>query len=296
MKAELVSVIIPTYRRDTMVLRALESLAAQTYPDFEIVVVDDNADSKWNAQVKSVIDLFCSKYAHIPVTYIQNQKNLGSAETRNAGINASSGKYVCFLDDDDLYLPNRIFHQLTAMQKANADFGITDLYLYNEQDKLVDVRKRNYIVDEAQLLRYHLMHHITGTDTIMFKRDYLLQIGGFDPINVGDEFYLMAKAIQHGGRFLYVPGCEVKAYVHSGDGGLSSGQGKIDGENQLYAYKQKYFKDFDKSTIMYIKMRHHAVLAYAYLRNGSYGRFIIEGLRAVAWRPAAAVRLLMGKV
>ena len=296
MKTALVSIIIPTYRRDTGLRRALESLPGQTWPNFEIIIVDDNADPGWNTRVMTIVDRFRTEYPHLPLIYIQNRENLGSAETRNAGIRACSGGYICFLDDDDLYLPDRIAHQMTAMEKAGADYSVTDLNLYNGQEKLVEVRKRDYITDEAQLMKYHLMHHITGTDTVMFRRDYLLRIGCFDPINVGDEFYLMAKAIKNGGKFLYVPGCQVKAYIHGGEDGLSGGQGKIDGENQLFAYKQKYFADLDKKTVRYIHMRHHAVLAYANLRNGSYGRFLIEGMRAVAWEPAAAIKLLTGRV
>ena len=296
MEKDLVSVIVPTYRRDSALLRALESAAGQTYEALEIILVDDNADAIWNSKVESIVDQFRRHYENIPLIYIQNPENLGSAETRNAGIHASNGSYICFLDDDDLYLPNRISSQLTAMERIGADFSITDLKLYNEHEKLVDVRKRDYIADESQLMKYHMMYHITGTDTMMFRREYLLQIGCFDPINVGDEFYLMAKAIQHGGKFLYVPGCEVKAYVHTGDGGLSSGQGKIEGENQLFVFKQMYFEYLDKPTVRYINMRHHAVLAYAYFRNGSYGRFLLEGLRSVAWEPMSAVRLLTGRV
>ena len=68
----------------------------------------------------------------------------------------------------------------------------------------------------------------------MFKKEYLTKIGGFPPINVGDEFYLMHRAINGGGAFGYLPGCQVKAYVQTGEGGLSSGDGKIKGENALY--------------------------------------------------------------
>lgn len=295
MISELVSVIVPSYRREQELYRALLSLSDQTYTNFEIVVIDDNADQQWNARVAAVIDRFSHEFPAISLNYIQNKTNCGSAETRNVGIRACKGSYICFLDDDDVYLPDRIEHQLRQMVETQADFSITDLILYDENERLVETRKRDYIQDESKLFVYHMMHHITGTDTIMFKTSYLHQLNCFDPIDIGDEFYLMAKAFRAGGVFLYAPGCHVKAYVHESEDGLSGGQRKIAGEKQLFAYKQKFFREFDRRTRNYIRMRHHAVQAYVYLRMGKYGMFLREGVHAVLTSPTAAVKLLCGR-
>ena len=296
MPDSLVSVIVPTFRRDTVLSRALESLGNQTWLHYEIIVVDDNADAQWNGKVADIVQAFMQRYPAIHVCYVRNETNLGSARTRNAGIQAARGAFICFLDDDDVYLPQRIENQLTAMVQEKADFGITDLYLYNERDQLVDMRKRDYIKDMDQLMRYHLMHHLTGTDTIMFRKDYLTAIGCFDPIDIGDEFYLMTKAIGHGGKFHYLPRCDVRAYVHSAEKGLSAGAGKILGENRLFDYKRQYFTELDRAAIRYIKMRHHAVLAYAYLKNKQFGAFLAEGIKAFLCEPVGAFRVMTGGV
>ena len=135
----LVSVILPTYRRKETLKRALDSLYSQSYTSIEIIVVDDNADTEWNNYVQSVLKEYPS------VVYICNAKNLGSAETRNIGIRAAKGDYITILDDDDIYLPEKIENQLQYMIENGADYSITDLYLYSEKDKLVDKRIRNYI-------------------------------------------------------------------------------------------------------------------------------------------------------
>ena len=121
---------------------------------------------------------------------------------------------------------------------------------------------------------------MTGTDTMMFTKEYLTEIGGFASIDVGDEFYLMQRAIEGGGKFGYLPGCEIKAYIHTGDGGLSSGDGKIRGENALYEYKKTFFDQLEASDVRYIKMRHYAVIAYAELRRKNYGRFISNAMKS----------------
>lgn len=288
-----VSIIIPTYRREQELVKALTSIAEQKYNSYEIILVDDNGNEEWNEKVKSVVDKFLETNPSIDLKHIVNSSKMGSAKTRNIGIEAASGEYVCFLDDDDVYLPKRIENQLKPMIENDADYSITDLALYSENEKLIEIRRRNYIEDTSKdsLLKYHLMHHMTGTDTLMFKRAYLLKIGSFDPIDVGDEFYLMCKAIENGGKFLYVPTCDVKAYVHTGEGGLSSGEGKIIGENQLYEYKKARFDGLDKKTVKYIKVRHYVVIAYTCLRNKVFLKCFINLIKALFISPVHFVRI-----
>ena len=289
-----VSVVVATYRRDAVLQRALDSLVKQTYKDFEVILVDDNDNAEWNAKVAQIAENFCVKNPTIPLRCVQNHPNLGSARTRNAGIKAASGEYICFLDDDDVYCPPRIENQLMPMMEKKADYGVTDLALYTEAEKLVEVRRREYIQDTSvdALLKDHLLYHITGTDAMMFRREYLIQIGGFPLIDIGDEFYLMQKAIEAGGAFLYVPVCDIRAYIDAGDGGLSRGQGKIKGENDLYEHKKKYFTMLDRKSVRYIKMRHRIVLAYSYLREKNYLLFGWYGFLGTCCDPMGAWEIL----
>ncbi len=286
---ESVSVILATYRRDFFLHRALDSLMGQTYREIEIIVVDDNADADWNGRVSDIL----KDFPH--VRYIKNEINSGSAKSRNIGIAAAKGEYVTFLDDDDEYLPEKVERQVAFMRENGLDFCVTDLMLYNEDGRLIDKRIRSYINDasEKALFREHLLHHITGTDTMMFKKSYLESIGGFDEIDVGDEFYLMAKAIKGNGKFGYLPECSVKAYVHTVTDGLSSGDSKINGENGLYEYKKQWFRELDGKSVRYIKMRHYAVLSFAELRRKRYGAFIKNGFFSFVIAPIKCVKLLV---
>jgi len=289
-----VSVIIATYRREETLKKALESLAKQTDSDFEIVLVDDNACAEWNEKVRAVKDAFCKAHPSMLLTHIVNETNRGSAETRNIGIDASCGTYITFLDDDDIYLPDKIKRQVAFMQAGGYDYSITDLSLYKPNGKLIEKRVHDYIKSTTQeaLCVYHLKYHLTGTDTMMFTRDYLFTIGKFAPIDAGDEFYLMERAIKGGGRFGYLAECDVIAYVHEGEGGLSSGEGKVAGENVLYAHKRTYFKELSFKDRRQIVMRHYAVLAFAYLRAYNYAAFIKNGIFAFLSAPFACIGLL----
>ena len=290
-----VSVVVATYKRDADLAAALQSLAEQTYPNVEIVLVDDNGNAEWNERVAEIVRVFQTAHPAVEMQYIVNNPNQGSAKTRNIGIAAARGKYVTFLDDDDVYLPDKIAHQVQFMEDGALDYSITDLALFNEQDKLVDRRVRGYIKDTApaSLRQYHLTRHLTGTDTMMFTKAYLEKIGGFAPIDVGDEFYLMQRAIDGEGKFGYLPACDVKARVHSTTEGISSGDGKIRGENALYAYKKGFFKQINAKTRRYIRMRHYAVLAFAEIRRKRYLAFVGHAMRAFFSAPFAFAKMVL---
>lgn len=291
-----VSVILPTYRREQELINALESLYGQKFNDIEIIVIDDNDDEGWNQKVENIIQRYQDKHPHIPLVYLQNHPNFGSAKTRNVGIDVARGEFITFLDDDDVYLEDKILKQYQFMVKGALDYSITDLDLYHTDGRFWESRKRNYInsYDTDSLFKYHMMHHMTGTDALMFRADYLRRVGGFGNIDVGDEFYLMQRAIENKGTFGYLPGCDIKAYVHEGEvGGISCGEQKIKGENQLYEHKKQYFGQLDKKTIRYIKMRHYAVLAFAEIRRRKYFSFLINGMKSFVASPLSCMQLFL---
>lgn len=292
-----ISVIVATYRREQSLQKALCSLGEQTFQEFEIVLVDDNGDAAWHRIVLDLAEEFRRNFSKIPLRLISDHPNMGSAMARNTGISAANGTFVTFLDDDDEYLPDKLEKQLMAMRSTDADYCITDLMLYNESGKLIDKRVRTYLSDaemhSAELLSCHFKYHMTGTDTMMFKKSYLLSIGGFDAIDMGDEFYLMQKAITGNGKFHYLHGCSVRAYVHTGENGLSSGQTKIDGENRLFLHKKKYFSEMDAKSRRYIIMRHHAVLAFAQLRMKKMIPALKEAFLGFCADPVGCVKLCL---
>lgn len=290
----MVSVVIATYRRDTSLAGALRSLTEQTFSDIEVLVVDDNADPEWNSKVRAAVDRYSDK---LRITLIKNETNKGAAVARNIGIDSSKGEYITFLDDDDEYLPGKIEKQVDMMKQSDADYSISNIALYYEDGTLCEIRKRDYLnTSEADdLLKCHLKYNMASNDTIMFRADYVRRIKGFEPINVGDDFYLMMKAIENKGKFLYCDICEVKAVVHKGTGGLSSGQGKIDGENRMYEFKKQYFSQISLRDRRYIRMRHYAVLSFAYKRGGNALLFIVNGFHSVLTDPFQCIGLLRGR-
>ncbi len=105
---EKVSIIIPTFNRKKCIRNAVKSALLQTYPEIEVIVVDDNSDY----EITEVLKDFKDK-----ITIIKNKKNMGVSAARNIGIKKSSGKYITFLDDDDLFHPKKIERQINIFNK-----------------------------------------------------------------------------------------------------------------------------------------------------------------------------------
>lgn len=265
-----VTVIIPTYKRSWKFLnRALNSVQRQTYKNLEIIVIDDSPDVyEFRLDIVNHMQDVCESDKR--VKYMMNKKNLGGSLARNRGIEIASGDYVTFLDDDDEYLPDKIMRQVKFMKESNCDLSFESLTMYSIDGQVVDFREFQDIesYDKEYLLKYHLMKHMTGTPTFMFKSDSLRYIGGFEDVKMGQEFYLMLKAIEKDLQIRYLPVCDVKCYKHGE--GVTHGKNKIDGEKHLYQFKQKYFDRLGKKEICFIRFRHYAVMVVAYIRNKQY--------------------------
>ncbi len=111
MSSPLISVILPTYKRHLLLQRALASVAAQTFRDFEVVVVDDGSpDSDFKQGI--VMDLPA-------VTLIRHEVNRGAAAARNSGIAAAKGDWISFLDSDDSWSPEKLAAQADYLRSTD---------------------------------------------------------------------------------------------------------------------------------------------------------------------------------
>ncbi len=282
-----VSVIIPTYKRDVSFLsRALDSVRNQTYHNIEIIVVDDSPDVyEKRHEVSSYMNSIVSLDSR--VIYLMNEQNMGGSLARNRGISAATGTFITFLDDDDQYKAEKIEKQLGYMMTHECDMSFSNMIMYNNAGTVVDVRTYHDIpaFDNDSLLRYHLMRHMTGTPTFMYRAEKLREIGGFEDAKMGQEFYLMLKTIERSLKIGYFDDCDVIVYKHAGEA-ITNGKNKITGENNLFEFKKKYFGILSKREIRFIKFRHYAVMVVAYVRNSMYLKAFVAGIQAFISSPA----------
>ena len=286
-----VSIIIPTYKRSDYLIRAIESVINQNYSNIEILVIDDNDPL---SEFRNATEIKMQKYSdNEKIIYLKNEKNLGGAIARNVGIHEATGDYITFLDDDDIYLPGKIDIQLNYMLDHGYELTFTDVRIHDMADRLIDYREHKYVksFNQEELLKYHIMHHLTPTGTYMFKRDPLIKIGGFDNVSVGQEFMLMLKSIESGVKIGYIPVANVVQYVHKGER-ISTGQNKLNKEIELYSYKKRYFNKLTNEQKKYVKFRHYAVMAVAAKRSGNIFTSVSNLLTAFCTSPTFSLKEL----
>lgn len=283
-----VSIIIATYHRYDLLPRAVKSALAQTHKDIEIIVVDDNPpDSNERRETEKVM----AEFTDPRVKYIKNQNNSGGAITRNNGIAVATGDYIAFLDDDDEYLPERIAVQLGEMERVGWDASVMDGATYDEEDNLLSEKKQHLKngMSQNELMRVHMMYHISGTNTFMFKADKIRSIGGFDDLPACQEYVLMQKAIEAGMTIGYVEKTLVKNHISNGER-LSTSLKKIPAQNLLIEKKKKHFNLLTKKERRAVLCRHYGVLFNIYFKNKKYPQAISSVLKCVVASPLDAWR------
>ena len=124
---KLITVIIPTYKRAHALPKAIASVQAQSYENWEIVIVDDNDPS---SDARTQTEAVMAQYADDQrIKYVRQSANKGACQARNTGVDAAQGEYVAFLDDDDLWLETKLEKQMAAIAKSNAAVCYSDMYL-----------------------------------------------------------------------------------------------------------------------------------------------------------------------
>lgn len=175
----LVSVIMPAYCEEKFLRQAVESVRAQTMEDWELLILDDCSPDGTFALAQSLAA------EDSRITALRNHVNMGVAATRNRGIALAKGRYVAFLDGDDLFLERKLELQLKMMEKQEADLvycayaiieadgTLRSTYRVPKEMTYEMLLKENSMQCSAMLLKTELAReHLFRTD--FFHEDYVL--------------------------------------------------------------------------------------------------------------------------
>jgi len=228
-----VSVIIPTYNYAAYIGKAVDSVLAQTYPDIEILVVDDGSTDN----TKDVLQKYGDK-----LVYIQ-QNNQGAAAARNLGLEEAKGGYICFLDADDTYYPDNIAEKVSFLEAQHS----LD-WCYSNWVWVDDVGQEIMRGDEPEVSLAHikaqgdvlalaLQGYRLGTNVFMFRKVLVDKIQGFDvrlKVLEDYDYYLRAAAL---GKLGYIDKVLCAIYQH--DDSLGTGCDKaVAYRNRLRMHKK----------------------------------------------------------
>ena len=285
----MITVVTPTYNRADYLSQAVDSVIAQTYTEWELIVVDDNSP---DSSARKATAEIMSHYTDPRIRYIQNEKNMGGSASRNVGIFQAKGEYTAFLDDDDMYLPDKLRVQVEAMKENDWDVCVMDGATFRyETGKPVSSRHQPLWkgMSNDDMIRSHLMYHITGTNTFMFKTEFLQKIGGFDIVPSCQEYILMQKALDAKPKFGYLPVVLIRNFQHDGEQ-ISTGPKKLAGQKMLIEYKKKYFYLLTRKEKRQVLCRHHGVLFFVYYKMHKYLHAAYEAMLCFLSSPNNAVQ------
>ncbi len=183
---DLVSVIIPYYRKKNFISHSIDSVLKQSYKNLEVIVIyDDEID----------IDLKFIKEIQRKdnrIIIIKNEKKMGAGISRNIGISNAKGKYVAFLDADDIWHINKLKIQINFMEKHNISVSHTSYSIINEDKEIIGKRiARNfYKLDEL------LKSCDIGTSTVVLKKTLIDNNIAFAPLKTKEDFVLWLKLLK----------------------------------------------------------------------------------------------------
>jgi len=169
-----VSVVIPTYNRAHFIGTAIESVLAQTFADFELIVVDDGSTDETSQIV--------SGFLHDPRIIYIRQDNRGRSHARNRALGLARGSYIAFLDSDDSYLPEKLARQVAFLDtRPDIDMLYTSAICVDDTGKPLENQpyQAHAEGDIYQLIAFFQPLTIT-LPTVMVRREVMDRVGGFD--------------------------------------------------------------------------------------------------------------------
>lgn len=187
----MVSIIIPTYNRANLLPRAIESVVKQTYPSWELLIIDDGSTDK----TEDVLQ----KYLSSKIRYIKCPHSGLPAIARNVGIREAEGEWIAFLDSDDMWLTEKLEKQMQVIRNKQG-VSLVCTNVYREIGETGSERMEEYISSPDREAGIYfeklLVQNFVVTSTVLVRRDCLLEMGGFSQspdFLVGEDYDLWLR-------------------------------------------------------------------------------------------------------
>ena len=196
MAEPLVSVIIPAYNAQNFIAEAIESVMAQTYQNWELLVADDGSIDN----TKSVIQAYCLKDTRISYLY---QPNGRLPKARNLGLAHARGEYVAFIDADDVWFKEKLSVQVNLFIETNADLIFSDAIIFTddvEKPKMLMGAGKGYFQGEEGLRSFLAFNRIPVL-TVVMKTAVIKAQGGFcedASIPQSEDYHLWLRLLMNG--------------------------------------------------------------------------------------------------
>lgn len=260
-----VSIIIPTYGRPGLLIRAVNSALNQSYSNLEIIVVDDNNEgSLERSETKQVLNKYLEKKE---IRYICMEKNSGGALARNKGAEVSTGELICFLDDDDEFLPEKVELQVNKYIELNKTPSVIGGYanILDGEGNLKRIEKNEI---NGDVFKVQLRSNVCTTSIAMINKEVFMKAGGFSNVPSSQEHTLFIKIFNVNPLYDYVDVPTVNIYHHEGIR-ISTGTKKAEGAILLHEYVESFYDALTTEEIIKIDNAHYIniIRAYMHIKN-----------------------------
>ena len=172
------SIIIPTYNREDLIISAIESVRNQIFQNWELLIIDDGSTDDTKSKVSSY------KNIDIRIKY-HYQSNSGRSSARNKGIATSKGKFICFLDSDDYFLPNHLQVFYEVIQKN--DYQPYFYYCHTFEDNNGNLKKVGEVVIKSQNVFRFLFENPIGTPRVCLAKSTLSEEQFDSSLSFGED-------------------------------------------------------------------------------------------------------------
>ena len=174
----LVSVIMPSYKSEKFISDSIDSVLRQTYNNWEMIIIDDLSPDNSN----EVISKYVNKDRRIRLICLR--ENCGPAVARNTGIKIAKGRYIAFLDSDDIWLPEKLEKQVGFMDDNGLPISYGSYYTINRDGKRIGIRRVCPCISYVDMLKSNHIGNLTGIYDVS-------KIGKYYMDNVGHEDYTL---------------------------------------------------------------------------------------------------------
>jgi glycosyltransferase involved in cell wall biosynthesis len=181
-----ISIITPTYNRAAYIGRAIESVFAQSYSDWELLIIDDGSTDTTESIVRSFIEKDSARHSLPRIFYFKNEKNLGIAETRNAGLVRARGTYIAMLDSDDVWLdPEKLTKQIAAFEKdtphnESRPLGIVGTWIVCIDEQGKTMRNISFSETDTDIRQSLLYRNHIAQSSVLFLKKAAIDAGSYD--------------------------------------------------------------------------------------------------------------------
>jgi teichuronic acid biosynthesis glycosyltransferase TuaG len=179
----LVSIIMPYYKKRAYIKKSVLSILRQSYENFEVIIIYDDIDHSDISFINNI------KKLDKRIKVIYNKKNIGAGPSRNVGISFAKGSIIAFLDCDDTWSHNKLNLQINFMSRKKADFSFTSYNLINCNSKKIGIRLAKPILTYQDLLSSCDI----GLSTVMLKKKIINNYYKFPKLKTKEDYVLWLK-------------------------------------------------------------------------------------------------------